>query len=81
MTYARSVASHQLVEDIAATLQVRRGDLNVVAASKGLFAGALEVFAKDGSVIEGGPKVSKCTLSPLAFAADQFARSGRFDPA
>lgn len=48
----------QIVDDIAATLQVRRGHLNVVAASKGLFAGAIKVHTSDGVVLEGGSQVS-----------------------
>ncbi|GAA5888179.1 hypothetical protein JCM5296_000220 [Sporobolomyces johnsonii] len=42
-----------IVEDLAATLQVRRSDLNVVAASKGLYSGALKIFMTDGAALVG----------------------------
>ncbi|GAA5886178.1 hypothetical protein JCM6882_004290 [Rhodosporidiobolus microsporus] len=41
-----------LIEDIAATLQVRRSDLNVVAAAKGLFAGSIKIVTTDGQTLE-----------------------------
>ncbi|CEQ39630.1 SPOSA6832_01179 [Sporobolomyces salmonicolor] len=42
-----------IVEDLAATLQVRRSDLNIVAASKGLFSGALKIFMADETELVG----------------------------
>ncbi|GAA5987818.1 hypothetical protein JCM11641_004939 [Rhodosporidiobolus odoratus] len=42
-----------IVEDIAATLQVRRSDLNVVAAAKGLFAGSLTIVTTEGKELRG----------------------------
>jgi meiotic recombination protein SPO11 len=54
------------VEDIAATLGVRRSDLNVVAASKGLFAGGIQIVNKDGSILEGiGSQVGSDFCIPL----------------
>ncbi|GAA6001387.1 hypothetical protein JCM10207_006638 [Rhodosporidiobolus poonsookiae] len=42
-----------LIEDIAATLQVRRSDLNVVGSAKGLFAGTLRITTTDGKELGG----------------------------
>ncbi|GAA5957960.1 hypothetical protein JCM8115_001086 [Rhodotorula mucilaginosa] len=42
-----------MIDDIAATLGVRRSDLNVVATSKGLFSGALRLVSQDGSALDG----------------------------
>ncbi|KAM0791460.1 hypothetical protein ACM66B_005914 [Microbotryomycetes sp. NB124-2] len=47
-----------LVDDLAAALSVRRTDLNVIAASKGLFAGGLTIKMKHGGSLEGGKKES-----------------------
>lgn len=55
----------QLVEDIAATLRVRRSDLNVVAASKGLFAGHIKITTTDGIVLEGGAQAGSLFPSLL----------------
>jgi DNA topoisomerase VI subunit A len=44
----------KIVEDIAATLRVRREDLNIVASPKGLFAGCVQIITKDGKVVEPG---------------------------
>ncbi|GJN90694.1 hypothetical protein Rhopal_003708-T1 [Rhodotorula paludigena] len=43
-----------LVDDLAATLQVKRSDLNVAATAKGLFVGALKLVLNDGSEVTGG---------------------------
>ncbi|GAA5850652.1 hypothetical protein JCM8547_001945 [Rhodosporidiobolus lusitaniae] len=51
--FAKQATVDALVEDIAATLQIRRSDLNVVAAAKGLFAGSLKLFTTDGKELEG----------------------------
>ncbi|BGP16475.1 hypothetical protein JCM10213_007919 [Rhodosporidiobolus nylandii] len=51
--FLKQHAVDTLVEDIAATLQVRRSDLNVVAAAKGLFAGALTIVTSDGKELAG----------------------------
>ncbi|GAA5950306.1 hypothetical protein JCM21900_001109 [Sporobolomyces salmonicolor] len=50
-----------IVEDLAATLQVRRSDLNIIAASKGLFSGALKIFMADETELAGS---SQGTLIP-----------------
>ncbi|KAJ3412678.1 Mitochondrial oxaloacetate carrier protein [Chytridiales sp. JEL 0842] len=42
----------QIVEDLAATLGIPRACLNIVAASKGLVAGALKLQLTDGQVID-----------------------------
>lgn len=47
-----------MIDDIAATLGVRRSDLNVVATSKGLFSGALRIVSQDGSALDGTGKAS-----------------------
>lgn len=47
-----------MIDDIAATLGVRRSDLNVVATSKGLFSGALRLVSQDGSALDGTGKAS-----------------------
>lgn len=47
-----------MIDDIAATLGVRRSDLNVVATSKGLFSGALRLASQDGSALDGMGKAS-----------------------
>lgn len=51
------VMAEQIVEDIAATLQIRRSELNVVAAAKGLFAGNIVITGSDGNRISGGMQV------------------------
>lgn len=51
----------QLVDDLAATLQVKRSDLNVAATAKGLFAGALKLVLNDESEVTGGDTVG-CLL-------------------
>jgi meiotic recombination protein SPO11 len=48
----------QIIEDLAASLMVRRSDLNVVATSKGLFSGGLTLHMKDGSEKKGSTEVS-----------------------
>ncbi|GAA6051033.1 hypothetical protein JCM3770_005465 [Rhodotorula araucariae] len=45
-----------LIDDIAATLNVRRSELNVVATAKGLFAGGLSLVLYDGSELVGGER-------------------------
>ncbi|GAA5870881.1 hypothetical protein JCM3774_001700 [Rhodotorula dairenensis] len=45
-----------MIDNIAATLGVRRGDLNVAATSKGLFSGALRFVTRDGGVLDGTGK-------------------------
>lgn len=47
----------QMIDDIAATLRVRRSDLGVVATSKGLFAGPVQLALKDGSTLSGAQTV------------------------
>ncbi|BGP32347.1 endodeoxyribonuclease [Rhodotorula toruloides] len=42
-----------LIDDLAATLDVRRSELNVGAAAKGLVAGAIKLVLKDGTVQNG----------------------------
>ncbi|GAA5925296.1 DNA topoisomerase (ATP-hydrolyzing) [Sporobolomyces koalae] len=42
-----------ILEDLSATLQVRRSDLNVIATSKGLFSGALQLVMEDGTEKSG----------------------------
>ncbi|KAG8669517.1 hypothetical protein FPOAC1_008912 [Fusarium poae] len=41
----------ELVDDIAFTLGISRGDLNIVAASKGVLAGPLTIGLQDGSTL------------------------------
>ncbi|KAL8281123.1 hypothetical protein RQP46_006481 [Phenoliferia psychrophenolica] len=59
-----------IVEDIAATLQVRREDLNIVAAPKGLFAGHIEIFTKDGKSVKPGDNGA---LIPPSVAIERIA--------
>ncbi|KAH7008545.1 Spo11/DNA topoisomerase VI subunit A [Ilyonectria destructans] len=42
----------ELVDDLAFTLGVNRGDLNIVAASKGILAGPLVIELRDGSCLD-----------------------------
>lgn len=55
--------NRQIVEDIAATLQIRRSELNVVAAAKGLFAGNIVIIGTDGNRISGGLQVPRRSVS------------------
>ncbi|GAA6014960.1 hypothetical protein JCM11491_002373 [Sporobolomyces phaffii] len=57
-----------VLEDLAATLRIRRSDLNVVATSKGLFSGALTLFMKDGSEKRGS---MEGTLIPPSLLVDR----------
>lgn len=68
----------QIVEDIAATLQVRRADLNVVAASKGLFGGALKILGKDGVLLEGGSQV--CPFLPSSSTTNAISQGALIPP-
>ncbi|KAI5480789.1 meiotic recombination protein SPO11 [Pseudohyphozyma bogoriensis] len=61
--FGKQLKVDSIVEDLAATLRVRREDLGVVAASKGLFAGGVSVVDDEGNVLEGG---AKGTLIPSA---------------
>lgn len=74
----------QLVDDLSATLHVRRSELNVVATAKGLFAGAVKLALTDGSELSSADQVRllaalhlellKLTLVPCR------ARSSRLVP-
>ncbi|KAK7432420.1 endodeoxyribonuclease [Neonectria magnoliae] len=57
----------ELVDDLALTLGVNRGDLNIVAASKGVLAGRLVVELKDGSRLDptAGNMVSGHDATPM----------------
>ena len=48
-----------MIEDLAATMQIRRSDLNVVSAGKGLFAGHLTIIGVDGVRLSGGLQVRR----------------------
>lgn len=48
----------QMIDDLAATLGVRRSDLNVAATSKGVFSGALRLVTRDGHALDGRGKAS-----------------------
>ncbi len=56
--FERQAVVDTIVDDLAAGLGVRRSELNVVAASKGLFSGALKIETTDGIMLEGGEQVS-----------------------
>ncbi|KAK4702899.1 hypothetical protein P7C70_g3324, partial [Phenoliferia sp. Uapishka_3] len=43
-----------IIEDLAATLRVRREDLNIVAAPKGLFGGFIQIYTRDGKCVVPG---------------------------
>lgn len=47
-----------MIDDLAATLGVRRSDLNVAATSKGVFSGALRLVTRDGHALDGRGKAS-----------------------
>lgn len=49
--------SLKVIEDLAATLRVRRSELKVVAAGKGLFSGSIEIIGLDGVSRSGGTQV------------------------
>ncbi|GAA5829203.1 hypothetical protein JCM5353_007685 [Sporobolomyces roseus] len=57
--FCRQQTVDGIIEDLAATLRIRRSDLNVVASSKGLFSGSLKLVMVDGSErdgsVEGSP--------------------------
>lgn len=56
--FGRQAVVDGIIDDLAAGLGVRRSELNVVAASKGLFSGALVIETTDRITIEGGEQVS-----------------------
>ncbi|BGP48432.1 endodeoxyribonuclease [Rhodotorula kratochvilovae] len=60
-----------LIDDIAATLQVRRSELNVVATAKGLLAGAVKLVLLDGSELAGGEQARRGALIPAGQAIDR----------
>ncbi|GAA5895322.1 hypothetical protein JCM8208_005977 [Rhodotorula glutinis] len=47
--FVKQAIVDSLVDDLAATLHVRRSELNVVATAKGLFAGDVKLVLTDGS--------------------------------
>ncbi|KAK4056765.1 endodeoxyribonuclease [Microbotryomycetes sp. JL221] len=51
-TFKKQMIVDSLVDDLAASLDVSRSDLNVIAASKGLFSGGLKLHMQDGSIIQ-----------------------------
>ncbi|KAM0753079.1 DNA topoisomerase IV, alpha subunit [Meredithblackwellia eburnea MCA 4105] len=53
-TFGRQDRVDYIIEDLAATLQVRREDLNVLAASKGLFAGQISIITVSGKTLSPG---------------------------
>lgn len=67
----------KIVEDIAATLRVRREDLNIVASPKGLFAGYVQIITKDGKVVEAGENVR---IRLVLQSSKLTRRAGRSDP-
>lgn len=67
----------KIVEDIAATLRVRREDLNIVASPKGLFAGYVQIITKDGKVVEAGQNVR---IRSVLQSSRLTRRAGRSDP-
>ncbi|BGP55834.1 endodeoxyribonuclease [Rhodotorula sphaerocarpa] len=56
--FRKQAVVDSLIDDITATLRVRRSDLGVAATAKGLFTGAVKLVLKDGSEIEGSGKAS-----------------------
>ena len=69
--FERQAIVDQIIEDLAAGLGIRREELNVAAASKGLFSGALKITTTDQITLEGSDQVSTPlphVPSPLAHA-------------
>lgn len=53
------------VDDIALTFDVKRSDLNVTAAAKGLYAGALVICRRDGSTLRSHTDRDGILVPPL----------------
>ena len=70
-----------MIDDIAATLGIRRSDLNVVATSKGLFRGALRLVSQDGSALDGTGKASASRITADQELRLTSTRVGRTHPA
>ncbi|GAA5894025.1 DNA topoisomerase (ATP-hydrolyzing) [Sporobolomyces salmoneus] len=62
----------KIIDDLAAALKVRRSELNVVATSKGLFAGELVLRMTDGTTKSGSGEGS---LIPPALLIDRLEAS------
>ncbi|KAK4224273.1 meiotic recombination protein rec12 [Podospora fimiseda] len=62
-----------LVDNLAFTLGVGRGDLNIVAAAKGLISGPVELIMRDGSVHNCGLSGDGGVLLPSLEAIDKIA--------
>ncbi|GAA6059020.1 hypothetical protein JCM10212_001245 [Sporobolomyces blumeae] len=56
--FRRQETVDSMIETLAATLRVRRSDLNVVATAKGLFSGSLVLVLSDTTRIEGSSQGS-----------------------
>ncbi|CDR40623.1 hypothetical protein NBRC10512_008098 [Rhodotorula toruloides] len=61
--FGKQTIVDSLIDNLAATLDVRRSELNVVAAAKGLVAGTIKLVMKDRTV-QNGPEQS--VLIPTA---------------
>ena len=71
----------QLVDDLAASLRVRRSDLNVVATAKGLFAGAVKLVLTDGSELSSADRVRLTAALNLSVWTSPLTSTGHVDPA
>ncbi|KPV74908.1 uncharacterized protein RHOBADRAFT_36872 [Rhodotorula graminis WP1] len=66
--FVKQAIVDSLVDDLAASLRVRRSDLNVVATAKGLFAGAVKLVLTDGSELSSA---DRGTLVPPGTLVDR----------
>ncbi|GAA5833571.1 hypothetical protein JCM9279_001564 [Rhodotorula babjevae] len=66
--FVKQAIVDSLVDDLAATLHVRRSELNVVATAKGLFAGAVKLILADGSELSSA---DQGVLIPSGAAIDR----------
>ncbi|GEM09843.1 meiotic recombination protein SPO11 [Rhodotorula toruloides] len=51
--FGKQTTVNSLIDDLAATLDVRRSELNIIAAAKGLVAGTIKFVSKDGTEQSG----------------------------
>ncbi|KAK3996629.1 meiotic recombination protein rec12 [Cladorrhinum sp. PSN332] len=69
--FKSQAAVDALVDNLAFTLGVGRGDLNIVATAKGLISGPIELMMRDGSVHYCGPSGDGGLLLPSISAINQ----------
>ncbi|GAA98369.1 hypothetical protein E5Q_05055 [Mixia osmundae IAM 14324] len=62
--FQRQKTVDRLVDPLAHTIDRTRFDINIVAAAKGLFAGALVLTSSEGTMLDGRGSTTGCLIPP-----------------